>query len=57
MRRSMRSAPKLAKQPPEMTAMAKLTIDLAADATPERARMIERLGQSILHVGEDWASS
>jgi enoyl-CoA hydratase/carnithine racemase len=46
---------KLAAQPPEMIAMAKLTIDLAADATPGRARMIERLGQSILHVGDESA--
>jgi enoyl-CoA hydratase/carnithine racemase len=45
----------LAAQPPEMTAMAKLTIDLAADVTAERARKIERLGQSILQVGEEHA--
>ena len=45
----------LAASPPEMTAMAKLTIDLVADATPGRARQIERLGQSILQVGEEAA--
>jgi enoyl-CoA hydratase/carnithine racemase len=45
----------LAEQPPEMAAIAKLTIDLAADVTAERARKIERLGQSILQVGEESA--
>lgn len=45
----------LADQPPEMVAMAKLTIDLAADVTAERARKIERLGQSILQVGDEAA--
>jgi len=45
----------LAEQPPEMVAIAKLTIDLAADVTAERARKIERLGQSILQVGEESA--
>lgn len=45
----------LAQQPPEMVAMAKLTIDLAADMTAERARKIERLGQSILQVGDESA--
>lgn len=43
----------LAQQPPEMVAMAKLTIDLAADVTAERARKIERLGQSILQIGDE----
>lgn len=46
----------LAAQPPEMTTMAKLTIDLCADATPEQARRIERLGQSILHNGDEAAA-
>ena len=45
----------LAEIPPEMAAMAKLTIDLAADVTAERARKIERLGQSILQVGAEAA--
>lgn len=43
----------LAAQPPEMLAIAKMTIDLAADVTAERARKIERLGQSILQVGDE----
>jgi enoyl-CoA hydratase len=43
----------LAALPPEMVAMAKLTIGLAADVTAERARKIERLGQSVLQVGEE----
>jgi enoyl-CoA hydratase/carnithine racemase len=42
---------KLASQPPEMMAMAKLTIDLATDLTPGRGRMVERLGQSVLGTG------
>jgi enoyl-CoA hydratase/carnithine racemase len=46
----------LAAYPPEMMAMAKLTIDLVADATPGRARIIERLGQSILQVGDESAN-
>jgi enoyl-CoA hydratase len=45
----------LAAQPPEMVAIAKLTIDLAADMTAERARKVERLGQSILQVGDESA--
>jgi enoyl-CoA hydratase len=45
----------LAEQPPEMVAIAKLAIDLAADVTAERARKIERLGQSILMVGDEAA--
>ena len=45
----------LAAQPPEMAAMAKLTIDLAADASPADARKIERLGQSVLQVGAEQA--
>ena len=44
---------KIAGMPPEMMAMAKLTIDLAADTTAERARKIERLGQSVLQMGEE----
>ena len=43
----------IAAMPPEMMAMAKLTIDLAADMTAERARKIERLGQSVLQIGEE----
>ena len=43
----------LAAQPPETVAMAKLTIDMAADVAPDSARKIERLGQSILHVGDE----
>jgi enoyl-CoA hydratase/carnithine racemase len=43
----------LATKPPEMMAMAKLTINLMADAPAEQARGIERLGQSILHVGDE----
>ncbi len=43
----------LAAKPPEMVAMAKLTINLMADAPAEQARGIERLGQSILHVGDE----
>lgn len=46
---------RLAKQPPEMMAMAKLTIDLVADMTPGRARMVERLGQSVLGTGAESA--
>jgi enoyl-CoA hydratase len=46
----------LAAAPPEMMAMAKVTIDLVADATPGRARIIERMGQSILQVGEESAN-
>ncbi|RVT94016.1 enoyl-CoA hydratase/isomerase family protein [Sphingomonas crocodyli] len=45
----------LADKPPEMTAMAKVTIDLCADATPGRAHAIEMLGQSILQVGDEQA--
>jgi enoyl-CoA hydratase len=43
----------LAAQPPEMMAMAKLTIDLCADLTPGRARTVERLGQSVLGTGAE----
>ncbi len=46
----------LAAQPPEMTAMAKLAIDLAEEASARDARRIERLGQSILQVGEEQAA-
>lgn len=45
----------VAGQPPEMTAIAKLTIDLAADNTPANAKRIERLGQGVLHVGDEAA--
>ena len=45
----------LAAQPPEMAAMAKLTIDLAANAHQTDARKIERLGQSVLQIGEEQA--
>jgi enoyl-CoA hydratase/carnithine racemase len=44
---------KLGAQPPEMMAMAKLTIDLAADLTPGRGRIVERLGQSVLGTGAE----
>jgi enoyl-CoA hydratase/carnithine racemase len=44
---------KLASQPPEMMAMAKLTIDLTTDLTPGRGRMVERLGQSVLGTGAE----
>jgi enoyl-CoA hydratase/carnithine racemase len=44
---------RLAAQPPEMSAIAKLTIDLVADMTPGRARMVERLGQSVLGTGAE----
>jgi enoyl-CoA hydratase len=47
---------RLAKQPPEMMAMAKLTIDLTVDMTPGRARMVERLGQSVLGTGAESAA-
>lgn len=43
----------LARQPPEMAAMAKLTIDLAAESTPDNAKKIERLGQSLLQIGDE----
>ena len=43
----------LAGQPPEMMGIAKLTIDLAADADAASARMIERLGQSLLQNGQE----
>ncbi len=43
----------LAAKPPEMVAMTKLTINLMADAPAGQARGIERLGQSILHVGDE----
>ena len=43
----------LAAQPPEMATMAKLTIELAAEASAGDARKIERLGQSVLQVGEE----
>jgi enoyl-CoA hydratase len=43
----------LAAQPPEMMAMAKLTIDLCTDLTPGRARTVERLGQSMLGTGAE----
>ena len=43
----------LAAKPPEMLAMAKFTINLMADAPAGQARGIERLGQSILHVGDE----
>jgi enoyl-CoA hydratase/carnithine racemase len=46
----------LASQPPEMVAMAKLTIDLAADSTPANAKKIERLAQSMLQTGEESAA-
>jgi enoyl-CoA hydratase/carnithine racemase len=46
---------RLAAQPPEMTTMAKLTIELAGEASAGDARKIERLGQSILQVGEEQA--
>jgi enoyl-CoA hydratase/carnithine racemase len=46
----------LAAQPPEMTAMAKLTIGLADNASAEDARRIERLGQSMLQVGSEQAA-
>jgi hypothetical protein len=39
-----------------MMAMAKVTIDLAIDMTPGRARIIERLGQSVLGTGAESAS-
>lgn len=45
----------LAAQPPEMASMAKLTIDLAANATAGDARKIERLGQSVLQIGDEQA--
>ena len=43
----------LAGQPPEMAAIAKLTIDLAAETTPDNAKKIERLGQSVLQIGDE----
>jgi enoyl-CoA hydratase len=43
----------LAAQAPEMTSMAKLTIELAGEASASDARKIERLGQSVLQVGEE----
>ncbi|HEY3695821.1 enoyl-CoA hydratase/isomerase family protein [Phenylobacterium sp.] len=45
----------LAVQPVETIGMAKLTINLCADADPGASRMVERLGQSILHIGEESA--
>lgn len=43
----------LAQKPPEMLAIAKKTIGLVADASPDQARQIEVLGQSILQVGDE----
>jgi enoyl-CoA hydratase/carnithine racemase len=43
----------LAAKPPEMVAMAKRTIALVADASPDQARQIEVLGQSMLHIGDE----
>jgi len=44
---------RLAQQPPEMMAMAKLTIDLCAELSPALAKSVERLGQSVLGTGEE----
>jgi enoyl-CoA hydratase/carnithine racemase len=43
----------LAGQPREMMAIAKLTINLCADADAASCRKIERLGQSVLHLGDE----
>jgi enoyl-CoA hydratase/carnithine racemase len=51
--RVMRFCENLAGKPPEMMAMAKRVIDLVTDVTPERARQIEILGQSMLHIGDE----
>jgi enoyl-CoA hydratase/carnithine racemase len=53
--RAMAFCRRLAAQPPEMAAMAKLTIELAGEASAGDARKIERLGQSVLQVGEEQA--
>lgn len=46
---------RLAQVPPEMCAMAKLTIGLIEDAAPDHASRIERLGQSALEIGRESA--
>lgn len=53
--RVMAFCEKLANQPPEMMAVAKLTIGLAADMPHHGGRRIERLGQSVLQVGKESA--
>jgi len=44
---------KLATLPPEAVAMSKLTIELTADLDRQQARNIERLGNSVLFLGEE----
>jgi len=44
---------KLAKQPPEALAMAKLTIELAKDLDRTQGRNVERLGNSALYFGAE----
>jgi enoyl-CoA hydratase/carnithine racemase len=51
--RVMEFCRQLAGQPPEMMAVAKLTINLCADADAASCRKIERLGQSVLHLGDE----
>jgi enoyl-CoA hydratase len=43
----------LAKQPPEVTAMAKVAIELAADLESAQARNMERLANSVLALGQE----
>jgi enoyl-CoA hydratase len=44
---------KLANRPPETLAIAKLTIELSADLDRQQARNAERLGNSILFLGDE----
>jgi enoyl-CoA hydratase len=44
---------KLAKRPPETIAIAKLTIELSEDLDRQQARNAERLGNSILFLGDE----
>ena len=43
----------LARQPPEVTAMAKIAIELAADLESAQARNMERMANSVLALGQE----
>jgi enoyl-CoA hydratase len=43
----------LAKQPPEVTAMAKIAIELATDLESAQARNMERMANSVLSLGDE----
>lgn len=43
----------LAKQPPEVAAIAKISIDLAADLDSDQARNMERMANSVLALGKE----